>query len=194
MSLDSESAFAQPGVTQRRRYTLTQTQDDRHDPQAASSHDEGPTDDEGPLSPPLLMAPPLTRGGAVRYQLEIALDRVSTVLGLRWELLSYITRLGVFLLKLGTLGRPCWPYVARLEVSIPLVLVAAMDLGLPTPTTNLAMQRSHSNQGGLAPRDVPSTGLGTSLILLALHFAILWTARRWDTLCVSIPRDDWAEW
>ena len=184
----------QKGVPRRRRFTLTHTEDNRRDSQAALGHDDSPTDDERPLSPPLLMAPPLTRGGAASYQIEVALDRMVTALGLSWDLLSYITRLGVFLLKLGTLGRPCWPYVARLEVSIPLVIVAALDLGLPTITTSFAMRQSQSDQSALVARYLPSAGIGTSLILLGLHFAVLWVARKWDTLCVSIPRDDWAEW
>ncbi|KND93811.1 putative serine/threonine-protein kinase iksA [Tolypocladium ophioglossoides CBS 100239] len=197
-SLDGDTDvhnFTQPGVSQRRRHTLVQTQDSHHDPQAASSHDGRPrTNDEGPLSPPLLMAPPLNRRGVVRFQIEVALHRISTTLGLRWDLLSYLTRLGVFLLKLGTLGRPCWPYVARLEVSIPLVVVAALDLGLPTITTSFAAHRRQANHGALVERHFPSTGVGTSLILLTLHFAVLWVARRWDALCVSIPQDDWADW
>lgn len=130
----------------------------------------------------------------MRYKIEIALHHISNILGLRWDLLSYTTRLGIFLLKLGTLGRPCWPYVARLEVSIPLIVVAALDLGLPTITTDFAARQRQANQGGLVERHPPSTGMGTSLILLALHFAVLWVARRWDALCVSVPQDDWADW
>ncbi|GJN74678.1 calcium-dependent protein kinase [Purpureocillium lilacinum] len=150
-------------------------------------------DSSGPLSPPLLLAPPRTRAEEVRYQTVVMFERMLGIVGIRPEFVSYIGRLGLFLLKMVTLGRPCWPYVASLEVSIPLVVVAALDLGLPT-ITSAGGARRDSQTGDLVSTHIPSAGLGTSMILLAFHFAVLWLAQKWNALCVAVPGDDWADW
>ncbi|UNI24821.1 putative serine/threonine-protein kinase iks1, variant 5 [Purpureocillium takamizusanense] len=69
----------------------------------------------GPHSPPLLLAPPRTRMEEAQYLVAGMLERMLNTVGLRPEFVSYVVRLGLFLLKMATLGRPCWPYAARLE-------------------------------------------------------------------------------
>ncbi|KAF4509749.1 hypothetical protein G6O67_003889 [Ophiocordyceps sinensis] len=114
---DAPQTLSQPKVSQRRGRTLARLENDHHEPHAAhGSGGPSATSSEEPFSPPLLMAPPRTRAGEVRYQMELALHRASTVMGLRWDIVKFLARLGIFFVKLGTLARPCWPLVASLEV------------------------------------------------------------------------------
>ncbi|RDA83392.1 hypothetical protein CP532_4724 [Ophiocordyceps camponoti-leonardi (nom. inval.)] len=175
---------AQSGVSQRRGNSLTPL---GHGHVAASR----PMSASGePFSPHLLMAPPRTRRAEVRYQLQMAAYRLVTVLGVGGGLLGFFAKLGVFLLKLGSLARPCWPLASNPQVSIPLVVVAALDLGLSSGLT-VARRGQPQVVAGLPPG--PSL-FPTSLVLLVFHFAVLWLARSWSALCVSAPSEDWDRW
>lgn len=139
------------------------------------------------------MAPPLTKSEEIRYRAGIVLHSLMTPLAPTQELLIYAVRLGLFLLKLGILGGQCWPYVPGLEVGVPLIVVAALELGLPSMTAAAGARRG-TGARSLVLRYLPPLGPGTSLALLALHFYVIWVARRWNTLCVSVPTDDWVDW
>ncbi|RDA91870.1 hypothetical protein CP533_0365 [Ophiocordyceps camponoti-saundersi (nom. inval.)] len=177
-------AVAQSGVSQRRGHSLTPL---GHGHVAASR----PASSSGEtFSPPLLMAPPRTRGAELRYQLQMAAHRLVTVFGVGEGMIGYIARLGFFLLKLGSLARPCWPLAASPQVSIPLVVVAALDLGLSSGSP-FTRRRRRRVVAGLS---LQLSLFPTSLVLLAFHFIVLWLARRWSTLCVSAPSEDWNQW
>lgn len=105
---------------------------------------------------------------------------------------KYFGRLSLFLIKLATLVRPCWPYMVNLEVSAPLVLLAVLDLGLPTSISNTRTRRP--SHGELVTSLFRQTGLKTRLLFLALHLAVIWLAGRWQALCVAVPHDEWAQW
>ncbi|PHH80623.1 hypothetical protein CDD80_626 [Ophiocordyceps camponoti-rufipedis] len=188
-SLERETAsqsVAQPVVSQRRGHGLQ--------PLAAEDGHSRPL--SASVSTPLLMAPPRSNMGEARYQMQMAAHRIVHTLRTERLLTSFATRLAFFLLKLGTLARPCWPLMASPQVSIPLVVVAALDLVMSTADSPVAEQRRmRVSHGSLPPLDFFSTEAVTSLILLAVHFVGLWLARRWGSLCVAaLPDDDWAQW
>ncbi|PHH58521.1 hypothetical protein CDD81_5488 [Ophiocordyceps australis] len=145
------------------------------------------------------MAPPRTGAAEVRYQLDLAMYRVCRLLGLHHGLSGHVGRLALFLVKLAALAQPCWPYVTRLEVALPLLLVAALDLGVSrggrrvpldvAGGTSAAAAAAHHDVAARAP-----SGMVTSLFLVALHFGVLWLARRWNVLCVVPAQHDWGEW
>lgn len=140
------------------------------------------------FSPPLLMAPPRRGLDAARHNFALAAHRSFGVLGLHVDLLSYSVRLFLFFVKLVTLLRPCWPYMASFPVCIPLIMVAALDLG---------RQRSNSQAqrwGGMENRAfLLSTHIST-ITLLLLHFTVLWIATRWEALCVAPTWTHWGDW
>ncbi|KAH7324374.1 kinase-like domain-containing protein [Stachybotrys elegans] len=144
-----------------------------------------------PFSPPLLMAPPRTGIAALRHRIMVSVLDITRALGLEQSQLGYLARFSLFLIKLATLGRSCWPYMSHLNVSIPLMMVASLDLGLPaTRTTTVLPHQGQLNRGFSR-----FWGFGTSLLLLALHVGILWLANHWGTLCISLsPSDDWKAW
>ncbi|KAF4469822.1 iks kinase [Fusarium albosuccineum] len=143
-------------------------------------------------SPPLLLAPPSTTSNALRDRLAIFLMRIITISGPNFPLLSYMTRLGLFAIKITSLTRPCWPFMVQPNFAIPLVAVAALDLGLPRLTSYPpAVTQGYGDYFSSGPR---AWGLGTSLILLCLHFTVLWVASGWETLCAASEQERWVEW
>ncbi|KAL7944890.1 serine/threonine protein kinase [Trichoderma barbatum] len=141
---------------------------------------------------PLLLALPPQEVSSIPRGAGLLLLRFCAAIGVTPDTVRYFGRLSLFLIKLATLVRPCWPYMASLEVGAPLVLLAVLDLGLPT-TTNVALTRRPSH-GELATSLFRQTGLGTRLLFLVLHLAVVWLAGRWEALCVAVPRDEWASW
>ncbi|KAM0245866.1 hypothetical protein ACHAQJ_010424 [Trichoderma viride] len=141
---------------------------------------------------PLLLAPPPQEIVTIPHGAGLLLLRFCTTIGVTPDTVRYFGRLSLFLFKLATLVRPCWPYMASLEVGAPLVLVAALDLGLPTSTNTTRTRRP--SHGELVTSLFRQTGLGTRLLFLALHLAAIWMAGRWEALCVVVPHDDWAGW
>ncbi|KAM5372530.1 hypothetical protein ACJZ2D_007430 [Fusarium nematophilum] len=143
-------------------------------------------------SPPLLLAPPTPPSGALRERLGMFLIHIMTVSGPTLPLVSYITRLGLFAVKITSLTRPCWPFMVQPNIAIPLVAVAALDLGLPRLTTYPATVRP--GYGDNFSTGLRAWGLGTSFILLCLHFTVLWVAGGWETLCAARQQEGWVEW
>ncbi|KAI8714126.1 Protein kinase domain-containing protein [Fusarium sp. LHS14.1] len=138
-------------------------------------------------SPPLLLAPPTTTSNALRDRLRMFLLEIVTMTGPSLSLLSYIIRLGLFAVKITSLTRPCWPFMVQLNIAIPLVAVAALDLGLPRLASYPPASRDYFTSG---PR---AWGLGTSLILLGLHFTLLWIASGWDNFCAAPQQEEWTQ-
>ncbi|KAG6024511.1 hypothetical protein E4U19_003662 [Claviceps sp. Clav32 group G5] len=147
-------------------------------------------------TPPLLMAPPRTRGEELRYQLRIVGHRVASRVDVDSEVIESVTRLAVFFLKLFTLSQPCWPYVASIEVGFPLIVLAAWELGWPKSVLHVSWPptRSHRRNGHLSQRgDHVWLNLGFRALMLGFHFAILLAARRWNMLCGGRPQDEWLQ-
>ncbi|PTB65806.1 kinase-like protein [Trichoderma citrinoviride] len=158
---------------------------------------------------PLLLAPPPQQFSAIPHGAGLFLMRFCAVTGVTPDTVKYLGRLGLFLVKLATLVRPCWPYMTTLEVGGPLVLLAVLDLGLPTSernsaasssvatirtTGNVALGRRRPSHGELATSLFRQTGVGTRLLFLVLHLAVVWEAARREALCVAVPRDEWDGW
>ncbi|KAF4451519.1 iks protein kinase [Fusarium austroafricanum] len=142
-------------------------------------------------SPPLLMPPPTTTADALRRRATVFIINFMHLAGEHSSLLSYFTRLGLFGVKMTTLTRPCWPLMVQPHVSIPLVGVAALDLGLPRVTSySPVLRQGYGDYFSSGPR---AWGLGMSLVLLVLHFTVLWIASGWETLCATREHDVWAE-
>ena len=144
-----------------------------------------------PSSPPLLMPPPTRRGRLDRY-LHVILYYTMAFMTHNYEFLSYLTRFGLMAGKLATLARPCWPYMPTLQVSGPLLCVAALDFGLPvaSPTTrpiDMTEPKFHRWLRGVR-------GPGTSLLLLVLHLMVIWMAGRFEALCMGMSADGWPHW
>lgn len=133
-------------------------------------------------TPRLLMAPPRTGAGELAYRMSILGHRISTRFGPAGNRLESVFRLTLFFLKVFTLTRPCWPYVITLEVGMPLILMAAIELGWPTSTSNYDWDGTRHR-----------VSFSTHIALLAVHFTALWIARRWNIICTpplqeSMPR------
>lgn len=126
----------------------------------------------------LLMAPPTTWTGHIRHKLWLGYYHLAQLVGLGDESVSvsvpFLLRLGIFLGKMLTLLRPCWPYVVNPWLGAVLVLIAGLDLG---PVPSMAQPRSSWERStGLRPVRI-------SGFLVLVHFVILWAAGRWGPLC-----------
>jgi hypothetical protein len=143
--------------------------------------------------PRLLLPPPRTGLSAIQYRTAANILRIANSVGLNQPQLSYVSRLSFFLVKLMVLGRPCWPFMVNLGVSAPLLVVAALDLASASSYgATLTRYRSVEHHGLSMARP---WGLRTSLVLLVLHFAVVWLAGRWEALCAAAPQENhWAHW
>lgn len=141
-------------------------------PTETSSLMRSPT---SPISPTRLLLPaPRTRLGKMEDYVGDLVTRVSEVTGVPIRTFRFCFKLGLFLFKLKALSKPCWPFLPSLEVGVPLIIIAALDLAWPA--TN------RPSQGRFLVND---SGIGLSIVLLGLHVASLWLAQGWDSLCVA---------
>lgn len=184
------SAFDDPGETsglKRRSTAMTLSRSHEGFQRTGEPGADEDTSTDGhdePLSPPLLMPPPTSgRLSRLRRSAGFAIQSLDTVTGTNLVTIGYFTRLGIFLAKVASLMKPCWPYVPGLEVAVPLIAIAALDLR-PTPGYN----REYSG------RRPSAWTLGTSVTLMVLHVWVLWCARRWGMLCVNLRQDKWQDW
>ncbi|EGX91899.1 protein kinase [Cordyceps militaris CM01] len=139
---------------------------------------------------PLLLPPPRSRLGEIEHRVSVALYYGGRALGVETQSLVYAYQLVVFIAKAATLARPCWPYVASLQVGAPLLVVATLELLFASsPVSHSSRPRDrHYHIGGL----FQARGMG--VVLLAFHFGTLWLASRWDVLCINGQRQEWADW
>jgi hypothetical protein len=72
--------------------------------------------------------------------------------------------------------------MVSVEVGVPLITIAAIDLGAPASV--------YPYDGGT--RLFWRWGWPVSIALLLVHFIALWSASKWDTLCAQAPH--WMEW
>ena len=148
-------------------------------------------------TPRLLLPPP--SGGALsqlRRRGAAGLARLLTLVGLDGEGVNHGFRVALLLLKMGLLAQPCWPYMTRLEVGLPLLLVATMDVRPPPPPPPHAGSAAviWDRQHGHDLSSFRIRGFWTSMLLLVAHGVVVWMAAEWNSLCVADPRDEWAGW
>jgi serine/threonine protein kinase len=171
---------------------------------------------EGSVSPsidqmetPLLMPPPSTFLSGVRHRVIIAQHQSLHFLWRYQDILSFASRLLVFLIKMASVARPCWPYTLSLGIGTGLVALAGADLGLAESHRRLLFTSGAREQAQYAisptfqnpavrearnrTRAVWRWDWRTSVALFAIHFIILWGASRSGILCAS-PVDRWSEW
>ena len=133
-----------------------------------------------PPSPPLLMPPPTL---LLQQQHPV----IQFIRGSP-DFLSLIFRLAVFVVKITSLLRPCFPYVPSVSVLVPLVGLAALDLGMISSGRGLAL----GGHGAGVRSSGIQRGWKASLITVLLHFLVLNIAERWGVLC-STRRGDWID-
>lgn len=159
----------------------------------ASSHRrESPTP-----TTPLLMAPPTTFLGEMWHRGVVVQHHTMLFLGRNAESSAFFLRLCMFLVKVVTLARPCWPFTANWGLGASLVAVAGLDLGIPG-SRGLTLPRQPNHGVAIAGHELAAPfrwmwDWRISATLLVLHFLVLWLASRWDILCAANP-DSWAGW
>jgi serine/threonine protein kinase len=152
---------------------------------------------------PLLMPPP-TNGAleTLRHRSAVFMHRAARFAQAHSASILLIFKLSLFLIKIASLTRVCWPFMVGLSIGLPLIGAAGLDLAVSSPSSlarNNAQQLRYAQQ----PLPLPSLSLSStswlhwgwkaSLVLFALHFAALWATSRWGNLCVAV-RDDWVNW
>lgn len=151
------------------------------------------TDEARRPSRPLLMPPPRSRTAEMRDNIYLVLVYLTTrLLGPQRDLPNQLVRIGFFLVKVLTVMSPCWPYMSRMELSLPLLIGAALDLRVPDPGSATVARRTVDDAIEFGPARL--RGLGWSAVLLVLHLIFVWGVRRWDALCVVPTHGAWERW
>ncbi|KAI1342752.1 kinase-like protein [Xylariaceae sp. FL0016] len=138
---------------------------------------------------PLLLPPPEGAVGLkLHHQLMLFNDRHSGSI-------CFAFRFAFFLIKITSVAKACWPFMASLSIGIPLIGVAGLDLGIPS-TDRLGPVPGGGSRSHAASNPIRWTwGFGVSAILLVLHFLALWSIPylRLGSLC-AVSRDEWLGW
>lgn len=161
---------------------ISRSQDGSHRRTSVHDSHDGPDPKERDVlhTPPLLMAPPDRSVDSLSHKIGMIVFRAWALLRPFVSTMGYFVRLGLFVVKMVSLARPCWPYMVSLHLGIPLVAVAALDLGLP----RMGIVYSYNRR---------TWGIATSLALLILHFSILWMTSGRAALCAMAPPEAWPE-
>uniref|UniRef100_A0A8H7NH39 Protein kinase domain-containing protein n=1 Tax=Bionectria ochroleuca TaxID=29856 RepID=A0A8H7NH39_BIOOC len=173
--------------------TIAEMTDEENDDQSSQLNFE--TDARRP-SRPLLMPPPTTRAAALRHRVSIMAQQTAELVGVDRDLPNHLFRLSFFFVKIVSLFRPCYPYMANWEIALPLVMIAVLDLRVPRASEDDALARRNAGdeiEFG-APPPPPFRGIGASVMFLLLHLAVLATASNWDALCTVSPNQEWSDW
>lgn len=172
-------------------YTTSSTPDhDPHHHQRLHHHHH----DNPPISPALLLPPPNFTTFPPFTTRVLGHPALQQFIYVNIDTLAFLFRFALFVVKMAALVRPCWPYMVSVEAAIPLVGVAALDLGLPMPR-NDRVDRGRGGPGGggrYGGGGILRRGWKASLVAFLLHFFILAVVGRWGTLC-ALPRD-WMDW
>ncbi|KAI1309905.1 kinase-like domain-containing protein [Xylaria venustula] len=141
---------------------------------------------------PLLMpapAGPLRIFGhrAVLYQ-----HHITALFRAHFASILLLLKFFLFLVKVVSLTKVCWPFMISLGAGIPLVGAAGLDLAVGSESGN---GQANGGRGRYATHasSVWHWGWRGSLALLALHFSVLWATSRWGNLCVA-AREGWVDW
>ncbi|KAI1448874.1 kinase-like protein [Annulohypoxylon stygium] len=140
------------------------------------------------LRAPLLLAPPEDPPETLRDRTQHLLIYL---LNNHTDSIVFTFRLLLFLIKVLSLTRQCWPFTATFSVGVPLIGIAGVDLGIHRDV----FVPSHEGSLRKPPHSTFSHwrwGWRGSFILLALHFVALWTLSRWGVLCAF--HDTWTNW
>ncbi|KAI2782527.1 kinase-like protein [Daldinia loculata] len=139
----------------------------------------------------LLLAPPAGALGTLEQQ-----TRGSLVYLARRHAYSVIftLRLVIFLVKVVSIARACWPFTVSLGVGVPLLGLAGIDLGIPLRSDTVLSSHEREQHEHVEPGlSHWSWGLRGSFVLLTFHFVALWALSRLGVVCVSFG-DTWTDW
>ncbi|KAK6949069.1 hypothetical protein Daesc_009142 [Daldinia eschscholtzii] len=143
------------------------------------------------LHTPLLLAPPAGALGTLGQQSQSGL---AYLIHNHADSIMFTLRLIIFLVKVVSLARACWPFTISLGVGVPLLGLAGIDLSIPLQSdvllSNHERARRRLIRSGLSHW---SWGLRGSFVLLTFHFIVLWALSDLGILCVSFG-DSWSDW
>ncbi|KAI8957417.1 kinase-like protein [Daldinia sp. FL1419] len=143
------------------------------------------------LHTPLLLAPPVGTLGTLQQQTRggmVYLFRTHA------ESIMFTLRLLIFLVKVISIARTCWPFTISLGIGVPLLGIAGIDLSIPWQSDPF-LPDPHRRRNRLIQSELSqwSWGFGGSFVLLIFHFVALWALSRLDVMCVSFG-DSWSDW
>lgn len=95
------------------------------------SGDREPHPSSPTINTPLLMPPPSTFLDDVLHRAAVARHRAGGFAHRNSEHFAFFSKLAIFLVKMSSLARACWPYSADWTVGSVLVALAALDLRIP---------------------------------------------------------------
>lgn len=134
---------------------------------------------------PLLMPPPTTGVGIMPGTGSGWSSWFNRQLPPPYELLTISFWVGSFLAKMAALTKPCLPFMFNLATGLPLILIAALDLGAAVTRRSSGHWDGSMDRAHLGRRLDWSTK--TSLALLGLHFLSAWALNRFGVLCSPPP-------
>lgn len=141
---------------------------------------------------PLLMPAPVGPLGTFSYQVALCQHRITTFAAAHSAWISLFCKLSLFLVKIISLTKICWPFMVSLGIGIPLVGAAGLDLAVPSEVSNAIIDGGRSRYASHTSA-AWHWGWRGSIMLLALHFSALWATSRWGNLCVA-AREGWVDW
>ncbi|KAK8075641.1 hypothetical protein PG997_010304 [Apiospora hydei] len=169
-------------------------------PRTGNGFAHQPSEDEGleerlhpQPSPPLLMAPPTTVLEDIRHRGILLQHRAWYIYHQNADTALFLVRFALFVVKMYSFAQLCWPYMAKPSVGLPLVSLAALDLGLPQrqEVIRWRSQPLGYRAGGLGRLN---SGWSVTSILLVVHFAVLASIHRWGSVCAGLSGDYKAYW
>jgi len=84
------------------------------------------------INTPLLMAPPSTTLEKIQHRMSLYRHYIMSWVTLNRQTLQLIAKLGIFLVKMLSITRPCSPVATRESIWYPLIALAALELALGT--------------------------------------------------------------
>ncbi|KAI1145595.1 kinase-like protein [Nemania diffusa] len=166
---------------------------ERHPSPGRPNFSRSPSPQPSPTAhTPLLLPAPVGPLGTFSHQVVLCQHRISRFSRAHFGSISLIFKLSLFLVKVASLTRICWPYMVSMSIGMPLVGAAGLDLAVGSHVNNIIVDGGRPRYTVRASSAWYSGWRG-SLILLALHFSALWAASRWGNLCAD-ARDGWVDW
>lgn len=135
-----------------------------------------------PPPPPLLLAPPGKAPGSVKY--SITQHRLIYLYDRNAESIVFFSRLLMFLIKMASMVRLCWPFMVNPRVGAPIIILAAMDLGMPRRDS-----LGPSQEGGSRRPSSWRWDWRVSSMLFAMHFVALGAISKWGAALCAASHD-----
>ncbi|KAI1492747.1 kinase-like domain-containing protein [Biscogniauxia mediterranea] len=144
---------------------------------------------------PLLIAPPPDGPlGTLRQQAVLSQHQLSYFLGSHGDSILFIVKFVLFLVKMASLAKVCWPFMVNLGVGVPLICIAGIDLAIPS-YRGMVFEGREGPSHALIPAESfrRRWGWRITFSLLIFHCLALWVVSQWGALCAA-THDDWLYW